>query len=229
MMRRSASDLGSRHWFEAGSDAHADDAESNELDVTGEYAAMAALEIMQTLMTIYGMSAKNFCELIYFICKADLSLLKKYGKAPGAATGKYQLHLDRVNGYNRKDHCHYFLRLPLTRKFDEIRGVHDVATAPAHELLAEEFEERPEVREQLDLEIANESLPPAYYRHPVVERGKYDGETVYPYVIYSDAVPYNSHDSAIGIFVYWLISGQRNLSVVLRKRNLCRCGMVYYV
>ena len=72
MMRRSASDLGSRHWFEVGSDADAD-----------------------------GVSGKNVCILIYWICKADLSLLKKYGKAPGATTGKYQEHLDRVNGYNR--------------------------------------------------------------------------------------------------------------------------------
>ena len=179
MMRRSASDLGSRHWFEVGSDADADGAESNEPDVTGEYAAMAALEILQTLMTVHGVSGKKNCILIYWICKADLSLLKKYGKAPGATTGKYQEHLDRVNGYDRKNHCHYFLDLPLTRKFDEIRGVHDVATAPAHELLAEEFEERPEVREQLDLEIANESLPPCYYSHPVVQRGRMMGS---PYI-----------------------------------------------
>ena len=100
MMRRSASDLGSRHWFEVGSDADADGAESNEPDVTGEYAAMAALEILQTLTTVHGVSGKSFCILIYWICKADLSLLK-YGKAPGATTGKYQEHLDRVNGYNR--------------------------------------------------------------------------------------------------------------------------------
>ena len=104
MMRRSASDLGSRHWFEVGSDADADGAEVGadvEPDVTGEYAAMAALEILQTLTTVHGVSGKSFCILIYWICKADLSLLKKYGKAPGATTGKYQEHLDRVNGYNR--------------------------------------------------------------------------------------------------------------------------------
>ena len=100
LMARSASDLGSRHWFEVGSSSDADGAESNGPEETGEYAAMAALEILQTLTTVHGVSGKSFCILIYWICKADLSLLK-YGKAPGATTGKYQEHLDRVNGYNR--------------------------------------------------------------------------------------------------------------------------------
>ena len=67
MMRRSASDLGSRHWFEAGSDADADGAESNWPDEEGEHAAMAALEILQTLTTVHGVSGKIFCILIYWI------------------------------------------------------------------------------------------------------------------------------------------------------------------
>ena len=50
------------------------------------------------------------------------------------------------------------------------------------------------------------------------------GEGVIPLSLYMDGVPYSHTDSVIGVWICNMLTGVRHLSLVIRKRLVCKCG-----
>ena len=65
-------------------------------------------------------------------------------------------------------------------------------------------------------------LPRIYLQHPVVTANP--NEPVIPLALFVDAVPYAQNDSVLGWWGLNLLTGQRYLYGILRKRVMCRCG-----
>eukprot|EP00969_Alexandrium_andersonii_P304118 13443383-Alexandrium_andersonii.AAC.1 len=86
----------------------------------------------------------------------------------------------------------YRLPVPGHRRHDLSRTVHDLPVQPAHEAMERELEAHPEIMENFERAKTNGDLPPAFWRHPVVQAS---GGDALPVALYVDAVPYSRHDS----------------------------------
>jgi hypothetical protein len=80
---------------------------------------------------------------------------------PLPRSGKYQKHLDRINGFKRNDKT-YHLDVPLHGKHDETRSIVPWCTSPVHELFHAELSEDPKLTERMARMVADGSLPEAY-------------------------------------------------------------------
>ncbi len=80
------------------------------------------------------LNARQFCEAMYFAGEAGIEQARPYGKAPGAASGHYQRHLD--TRIARMDVELFELKVPGHSKHDLSRTANSVLVAPAHEAMA---------------------------------------------------------------------------------------------
>ena len=109
----------------------------------------------------------------------------------------------------------YRLSAPGYRKTSATREHLYFDLVPPHEALAEEVAYNGTILSKLQADIAEGSMPPRYTEHPVVRSA---GDTpVVPIAMYFDFMPYCSHDSALGIYVYNTITNIRHLIISLRK------------
>ena len=90
-----------------------------------------------------------------------------------------------------------------------------------HEILATEVAADASTSLKLQEAIGDSTLPPAYWEHPVVRA---PGKPVVPFALDMDAVQYSNADTAIGIWLISLLTNDRFILTVLRKRILCQCG-----
>ena len=118
---------------------------------------------------------------------------------------------------------YYTLGVPGHFRGDHSRTVHDVDILPAHEALASEVADTPDMARRLELALHRELLPLCYYSHPVVVEAPME-VPVYPIAFYVDGMQYTRVDSVIGFAVYNLLTGKRHASVVFREADLCTCG-----
>jgi len=72
--------------------------------------------------------------------------------------------------------------------------------------------------------VESRAFAPCYYSNPVVEAGMEDGELVLPTALYMDGVPYSLTDSVVGVWLVNLVTGNRSLLAMVRKRLVCKCG-----
>ena len=106
----------------------------------------AKLMLYQFLMLLYAVckiSARDLCILFYWIEQCGLQgEWDGMGLAPGAQTGKYQQHLDKLLPNPRRDLPFYKIKTPLNNK-DGDRVVVPKRFIPAHSVLEQEMRERP--------------------------------------------------------------------------------------
>ena len=196
----------------------------NNLDAEGVEAGQYFISMLLHLHYTGKMSAKTVCCLCWWAKQAGIQgPAKDYAYKPTAQSGKFQRHIDRVNGIDLKDVAanRYTVATPGHSKHDCARTVHDLPVVNPHEALHEEVVANPSIL--VDLQRARDEglFPPAYWENPVVRNSE---QAVLPLALYLDGVPTTTRDGVLGIFVYNLITYKRHLVAVLRKSNFCKCG-----
>jgi hypothetical protein len=184
----------------------------------------AVEEVLDMLMSLYMgsiISARVFCVLCYWLAKAGLPF-GQYGLRPHASSGHYKRHLDKVLGVHDFSKDLYEVPIAGHRKHDLSRTRHNICSLPPHEQLNAEVASDPSIDLRLEEAKRDKSLPPAYFEHPVVKQNPAEG--VLPIALYMDGVPYSHTDSVIGVWICNLLTGVRHLSLVVRKRLVCKCG-----
>ena len=100
--------------------------------------------------------------------------------------------------------------------------LHRLEACPAHELLAQELAENPQILRDLRESVERGDWPPSYTEHPVVRSAP--AGTVLPLAVYLDGVPFSKSDGFLAFWVYNLLTMRRHLVAVLRKSFACTCG-----
>ena len=135
-------------------------------------------------------------------------------------SGHYKRHLDKILGVPAFDKDLYQAPVVANRKHDLSRTVLPISAMPPHEQLHRELGGDRSLG--LRLAEAAPNLPRAYHEHPAVKA--HPDEGVVPIALYMDTVPYSHTDSVIGVWICNLLNGTRHLSMVIRKRLVCKCG-----
>ena len=201
-------------------DADSDD----DLDVENNPEAAAAMFLHVMLGKYYegAVDAELLCTLCYYGHKGglrggveDLAYLDK------PHSGNHQKFLDEKLGFNEQKSRNYEIDLPGKRLHDIARTTFPFVMEPAHEIIARAQAEDISAGVRLDEAIAAQALPESYFDHPVVRTSD---SPPYPYGIYLDGLPYTLVDSVQGIWLIDILTGERYLIGLLRKRLVCECG-----
>ena len=226
--RHSWEDDAGRSWEEEGGPPEGSDPEEQfSYDAVNPDAAGQQLADMLTDLKQRGtISAKQCCILAYWASKAGargrVNALAFRPDCPW--TGHYSRHFDSVMGTKPKEGVSWYeLCVPSHRRFDDERSPVDLSGIPPLEAFEEEFVTKGNVADLLATAVAQKKLPPCYHAHPAVS-GAPAGVPVFPLAIYIDAVAFTRGDSAIGFWVYCVLTGTRHLSFVLRRSEMCQCG-----
>ena len=186
----------------------------------------AAMEMyLEALLSLYYKS-KILAERITTLCYWNMKMglggdIAKLAKRPGS--GDYQEHLDEVLGFGMVRSHLYKFKVPGHRRYALTRAPVEIQALPVHEAFDNHIKEQGDsIRVALELAKLNKSLPPTYFKHPVVKA--HPLEPVYAYNIFIDAVKYTNSDSVTGVWLMCLLTGKRFLSMLIRKRCLCQCG-----
>ena len=195
------------------------------LDAIESSAELAQMII--DLKRCHQISAKQACLLAWWASRVGGSgLVASLACHPTTQSGHFSRHFDRVTGLAalQAEAPKYHLELPGHRRCDASRSLELVPVLPPHEAISAEVNHDgvEHMQQLLAQAIADNKLPPAYFENDIVKENP--AGTVLPIVLYVDAVPFSRTDSAIGFFIYNLLTGQRCLSSVLRKTELCQCG-----
>ena len=199
-------------------------------DILGEDMdpGLASIELVSLLMSLKtrgALSAKQCCILAWFASKAGAvgSDLQQMASKPGQDSGQYSRHLDRWVGVNIKDQGFYPVWVGRRNRGEATRAWDTIPTRPPHEVLKSELRSSSQPVHNLEEALANSSLPQCYFDHPFVREAP-AGELVHPFCLYLDAVVFSRHDSVLGIWVHFLLSGAKHLVAVVRKSELCNCS-----
>lgn len=176
------------------------------------------------------LSAKEACIICFWATGAGSELSKPSSKTaqvaykpylPEEQTGHYSRHFDSVTVPAGSHNSLSPIEVPVYNKYDGSRSVEQIYAAAAHELLAQEVADNPQLHHQLEAWHSEDQLPQTYFSSPVVAR---HGNSVFPVVLYLDGVKFTRTDSVQGVFLYNLLSQRRFLVAAVRKGQLCRCG-----
>ena len=183
----------------------------------------AGNELAELLLKLHvdgRLSAKDTCCLSYWAAKAGAKgPVKTLGHNPGAPTGHFQRHLDRVAGLRGSFEDFVTLNVPGHTRASGDRTVQGVRVVPPHECLNREVVQDPAILGR----VRPAEWPPSFHDHPVV-RAAPPGKVV-PLAFYMDAAQYTKGGAAVIVFVVSnLVTGARHLVAVLKKKDLCRCG-----
>ena len=204
--------------------------QDSEFDAASD-ATQLGTEFYDMIVGMYmkgQVSAKQLCTLCWWATKAGLrGPACELGMKPVAddglqrGEGRYQKHLDTLLGFKDSDEKLYHVGYQGHSKYDAARSRHTLPTIPPHEAIADEVSATPDLIDEHARSVATCDWPPAYTDHVVVSSTT---ATVLPLAVYIDGVPYSRTDSVLGFWVENMASGARHLCVLLRKRNMCKCG-----
>ena len=180
------------------------------------------IQHMVELLLIRKISAKDFCIAMHWASEAGLTSAKKWARKPNLSSGKYADHVNHILGHTLNGNL-YTMQVPGYVKGNTGRSKIDLHVLPPHETLDAAVSEHETYRARLQERVREGSLPECYFQNPVV-LAKQDHELVGPYALFFDGVPYSLVDSVLGVWLSCLITGQRFLLAIVRKRRMCRCG-----
>ena len=170
------------------------------------------------------LSAKQACLLAFFASKAGaVGRASDIGFKPDSASGHYSRHFDTV--FPTAERIDFYgLPTPWYTRADTTRKMLELPVVPPHECLTWEIQMGgSSLRDQLRKCVANKTLPPCYFSHPVVVSAPADVD-VYPVAIYCDGVKITRHESVLCFFYYNMVSETRHMIAAFRKTEMCRCG-----
>ena len=206
-----------------GQDAWGELESDSDLDEVGLSPQGELIDFCTDLLMLGVLNARQFCVLMYRAGRCDLAECAKYGLSPHSSSGHYHRKLDTMLGYKSNNRSLYHVDVPGHSNAEMSRATLSVPVILPHEAMSEALRNDDSYRVKLATAVASSSLPPCYYKHPVVARAP-EEERVGAISVYCDAVPYAINDSVLGIWTTSEISEHRFLFAVLRKKRLCRCG-----
>ena len=166
--------------------------------------------------------AKHVCCLSFWAAGGGCANADAFELRPDAGSGHFSRKFDSANKVDLKA-GNYELGVPGHLRGDHTRMVHTVEVMPAHESLAAEIAETPDMATRLEIALQREILPECYYTHPVVVNAP-AGVSTYPVAFYVDGLQYTRVDSVVAFYVYCILTGKRHATAVFRKADLCQCG-----
>jgi hypothetical protein len=213
---------GRHDWGNSGDDEDSDEDRWDPYSNKQQAAEMFIEELVGIYMST-SISALTFCVLCWWAGLAGMpGMVNTYGLAPGKSTCRYQKHLDPKLSFTTQRKNMYHLNVIGHRKRDLDRSEFVLPVRPPQECIHEELEKDPSISVRLQAAIDEGLLPPSYSSHPVVLNNP--GELILPLIIYLDGVAYSLRDSVIGVWIYNMITGRREVIALLRKRVQCKCG-----
>ena len=204
-------------WEEENEESDSSNGSSDcELDPESKF-----VEYMISLLRGRDLTAHDFCVLMYLAGNAGVEKAKRYGKKP--ESGHYSRHAKgTVPAYRDTDFLYEF-EVPSKGSDGTGREPHTLVAVPGHEAICEDYETDPIMRTSLAEMVDNQELPAAYFQNPIVQAHRGDNPVV-PISLFIDGTQYSNVDSAVGVWLINVVSGQRFLIAALRKRLLCDCG-----
>ena len=173
------------------------------------------------------MSAKQICTVAFWASKAGATGMQVLAVDPRSSGDNHQKKVDAFVGKTRGPDVGmtYVVCVPAYVPSEGSRQLWDLHTMPPHEVLSTcDVGEREAMVSEFCKAKADNQLPPAYWRHPVVAMAGPD-EVVLPLSIFMDGVRYGKKGSILGITVRSILPGGRSyLCAALRKRIACVCG-----
>lgn len=208
-----AAPLSQHRWDEvAGSDS--DEAPDYE-ETDGE----AFVSYLTKLYLAKDLSAKDFCCIMHLAGKAGIKDAVPLGYPPNSPSGHYNRHLRKTMPFLSDASVLYKFEVPSSQRVLLNKEGHTAQAIPLHEALDASFKSQPGLLDQLDQAIAQKTLPPAYFDHPIVKASR---TWVFPVSIFLDGVPYSHTDSVTGVWLINELTGERHLVLALRKKTpLC--------
>jgi len=167
------------HWWEQdGCDVDGGDedeesvsSDEDEANPSPRRAGIELIELLIFLRLTGVISAKMLCHICFWAAKAGATgPVSEFAKAPGAQTGKYQRHMDRLLGFKQAKQKQAVLRVPTWAVHSGERVLTDIRVVPPHEALDEETIQHPENHALLREAIAKETLPHSYCQHVLVRQ-----------------------------------------------------------
>ena len=195
-----------------------------EEEETPASAGEALVELLTSLKYAGTLSAHNVCLIAYWAHRAGAcGLVSRLGKAPGAASGAYSAHFDKVIGHRDVERDLYYMDVPAYKKCDATRVLRSIPVFPPHEILDDDVAAGGEgVLEELRRSVAAREWPPAYYNHPVVQQAR--PRVALPLGLFVDAVEFAHRDAVLGVFLVNMVTGMRHLCAAVRRSTMCRCS-----
>ena len=180
------------------------------------------IAFMLDLHWMRRLNAREVCVAMWLLGKCGLKDCAKLGLEPGKPSGHYNRKIKRETGDEEDKKHGYAFTVPGGQKTYTLgRTPHLSFGFAAHELLNARVDSSARLR--LREAIEEDDVPPCYHDHPVVT--KYGASAcVFPWGLYMDGVPYSIEDSVIGFWLVDLLTSERILFYVLRRRTLCTCG-----
>jgi len=186
-------------------------------DPTSEF-----INFLILLLLTRCLNAREFCTVMFWASKCGIAAAGKYGYSPGAPSGHFQRHCDKVvEPLRRRSHLYEF-EAPGANPTKLGRGRIAATIVPPHEAVDETLGNDSGASLKLEEACTDNLLPASYYSDPVVTaRG---AGKVWPLGLFIDGVEYSQQDSVIGFWFVCLVTGARWLTATLRKQTLCDCG-----
>lgn len=170
------------------------------------------------------LSARQACTLSFWAKRGGLcepgSALALDPRRDGGAASK---HFDKALGIDQEVKGDFYnFPLPVLERFSLGRGEIVCAANMLYKRVKQEIEAIPGFFDDLQAAVETESWGPRFRAHPLVLR--HGARQVVPLGLYVDGVPFLKRDSATAFWLINLATTERHLALVLRKRQLCRCG-----
>lgn len=195
------------------------DPEDDVEPTPGEEFMMALTDLL-----LFGkISNKDVCTLCYWAHKAGIAEAEGLALRPGSRSGHFGRKVRSVLG-----HCNptqlYTFEVPGHKKHDLDRTTCASTAFPLHEQLAKSIADGVGAITRLAEKARAGDLPKVYTEHPIVIQNAGSETPVIPVALFVDAVPYALNDSVLGYWGINVLSGERFLYAVARKKHSCRCG-----
>ena len=95
------------------------------------------------------LNANQFCIIMHWAFESGVGEAEQYAKAPGAPSGHYQRHLDRIDGFSSSYNEFYTIQVPSRKSTDLQRSVHAMQAFVPTETLEEEVADNSSFRVRL--------------------------------------------------------------------------------
>ena len=175
------------------------------------------------LLETRSIRCEQICIIAHWALKGGCAdPVSKIALHPAASSGRFKRKLRSYLKLDRDVDQTYTVYAPGYSKAEMSRVQLALPFMPPYELLHKEWCESENLDERLQECIDSGDMPLTYDSHPVVLG---TSELVHAAVMYADGVPTTKSDGVIGFWIYFWSTGYRHLMGVVRKSQLCRCGL----
>lgn len=207
-------------------DANSDESDSGDDDanLTIEQCSEEFMNLLVHLKLTGVLSAYQACILSHWAKRGGLrDPGAKLALAPGQSMGNYSKHFDKATGLSAEMAGEFYrFSMPGILRHTPGRTPLDCSGNLVYKGIQEEVQATPDFFSKATDASRAAAWGLAFSKHEVVRR--FGANVTVPLGLDLDGVPFLKRDSALAWWVINLATGRRHLALVLRKRELCRCG-----